>query len=212
MRRIVIPALLASLLAGPGMAQEPSVQSLIDGLLPEAARSRGIRLPAAPPAPEAAPGAAAPGYAPPPIRPRELPRRPPSPAPPPPPGDLTATTAPPGVAAVALMVTFATGSARIAPPAEAVLANLAAALASPQLARYRFRVEGHTDTVGPRPMNQALSERRAAAVRDWLVTHHGIDPRRLEAVGLGEQQPLVPTPDETPEARNRRVQVLNLGG
>lgn len=168
-------------------AMPPAVESLIDGLQPEAGLRRGIRLPSAAPAA----GLPIPGT--------------------PDPG-LTATTAPPGVAAIALRVNFATGAATLTPEAEQVLTNLGAALASPQLAGFRFRVEGHSDTVGGRAPNQALSERRAQAVRNNLIQRHGIAASRLEAIGLGEQQPLVPTPDETPEPRNRRVQILNLGG
>jgi outer membrane protein OmpA-like peptidoglycan-associated protein len=122
------------------------------------------------------------------------------------------TTAPAGVPAASIIVTFASGSATLTPQAEAALAPLGRALTSTDLTPYRFRIEGHTDTVGDTVMNQTLSECRAAAVRDYLVTRFGVDPGRLEAVGLGETQLLVPTRDETPEGRNRRVQVLNLGG
>ena len=121
------------------------------------------------------------------------------------------TTAPPDVPAVSLMITFATGSARLTPQAEAVVASLARALAAPELARSRFRIEGHTDTVGDPAMNQALSERRAATVRDALVQRYGIAAARLEAVGFGESTPLVRSGDERNEPRNRRVQVVNLG-
>lgn len=122
-----------------------------------------------------------------------------------------ATTAPPGLPAVSLMIVFATGSAALSPQAEAVVASLGRALAAPELARARFRIEGHTDTVGDPGMNQALSERRAAMVRDALVRRHGIAATRLEAVGYGESTLLVPTGDNRPEQRNRRVQVVNLG-
>jgi outer membrane protein OmpA-like peptidoglycan-associated protein len=195
MRRSVILAVMVGLLgaSAPALAQDlvPGVQSLIDGLRPEAGLRRGIRLPAAP-APAGTPM--------------------PAPPAPPPATTLSATTAPPGVAAVSLTVNFATGSARLTPDASAVLDNLGGALGSPDLAAFRFRLEGHTDTVGSRGLNQSLSEARAHAVRNYLIQRHGIAPSRLEAVGLGEQQPLVPTPDETAEPRNRRVQILNLGG
>ena len=160
----------------------PAVESMIEGLRLEPGLGRGIRLPSVP-----------------------------TPAPTQDAG-LTATTAPPGVAAIALRVNFATGSATLTPEAEQILANLGAALTSPHLVNFRFRVEGHSDTVGGRVANQALSERRAKAVRDHLIQRHRIVAGRLEAIGLGEQQPLVATPDETPQPRNRRVQILNLGG
>ncbi|BDG73383.1 OmpA family protein [Roseomonas fluvialis] len=122
-----------------------------------------------------------------------------------------ATTAPPGRPAVSLMITFTSGSAQLTPQAEVVLASLARALAAPELANARFRIEGHTDTVGDPGMNQALSERRAAAVRDLLVQRYGIAATRLEPVGFGESTLLVPTGDGRDEPSNRRVQVVNLG-
>jgi OOP family OmpA-OmpF porin len=68
-----------------------------------------------------------------------------------------------------------------------------------------LRVEGHTDSDGDPAANQALSERRAQAVVDWLVTH-GIDKSRLHAVGCAAKDPLFP--NDTPEhkARNRRTE------
>ena len=110
-----------------------------------------------------------------------------------------------------ITVTFASGSWLITPEAERALAPLGRALSSQELAGYRFRIEGHTDTVGTAAANQALSERRAAAVRDYLIAKFGVSPDRLVAVGMGQTQLLVPTPDGTPNARNRRVQVVNIG-
>jgi OmpA-OmpF porin, OOP family len=46
---------------------------------------------------------------------------------------------------------------------------------------------------------------------DYVAKKFGIDPSRLEAVGMGEDGLLVATPQQTPEPRNRRVQVVNLG-
>jgi outer membrane protein OmpA-like peptidoglycan-associated protein len=122
------------------------------------------------------------------------------------------TTAAEGQAAANITVTFPSGSATLTPDAERQLAPLGRALASAELSAYRFRIEGHTDTVGSAELNQALSERRAAAVRDFLVRRFGVNPTRLEAVGLGQTQLLVPTPDNTPMPRNRRVQVVNISG
>lgn len=129
----------------------------------------------------------------------------------PPPSALTATTAPADVPAISLQVNFATGSAKLEPGAMEDLARLGVALNSPQLQAFRFRIEGHTDRVGDAFANQVLSERRADAVREFLVNRARVAPQRLMVVGLGETQPLVPTPDEVPERRNRRVQILNLG-
>ena len=121
------------------------------------------------------------------------------------------TTAPEGTAAAALALPFQSGSAALTPEAEKMLEALARALNAPELARYRFRIEGHTDTAGEAPVNLALSERRAAKVREHLATRLGVAAPRLDAVGLGETQLLVQTPDATSEPRNRRVQIVNVG-
>jgi outer membrane protein OmpA-like peptidoglycan-associated protein len=121
------------------------------------------------------------------------------------------TTAPAAAPSVNLSVNFATGSAELTPQAIRTLDELGRALSSPDLSGFRFRVEGHTDTVGANELNQNLSERRAAAVVEYLTTRFAIPAARLQPVGMGETQPLVPTRDQTPEPRNRRVQVINVG-
>lgn len=122
------------------------------------------------------------------------------------------TTAPAGTPALSVLVNFASGSAVLTPAAQRALDPVGQALASAALANYRFRIEGHTDTTGDTGSNQFLSERRAAAVRDYLVQRYGVSGTRLEVVGLGETRLLVQTGDEVSEVRNRRVQVLNIGG
>jgi outer membrane protein OmpA-like peptidoglycan-associated protein len=67
-------------------------------------------------------------------------------------------------------------------------------------------VIGHTDRVGAVPYNDALSLRRAERVRDELVKV-GIAADRIRVAGRGEREPLVPTPDEVAEPRNRRVEI-----
>lgn len=71
-------------------------------------------------------------------------------------------------------------------------------------ASHRIVIEGHTDATGADDYNRVLSERRAQAVRQYLVTMHGIASQRLATVGFGKAAPL----DQTrPEAGiNRRVQ------
>jgi OOP family OmpA-OmpF porin len=131
------------------------------------------------------------------------------------PGAGTAATThaqpPAAPAAVSLTVQFQTGSADLTPEATRVLDNLGKALNDQTLASYRFRIEGHTDTVGTREYNKELSERRAATVVDYLANRFHVDRSRIEAIGMGEDGLLVATPDQTPEPRNRRVQVVNLG-
>jgi OmpA-OmpF porin, OOP family len=67
-------------------------------------------------------------------------------------------------------------------------------------------VIGHTDRVGSVPYNDALSLRRAERVRDELVKA-GVPADRIRVAGRGEREPLVPTPDEVAEPRNRRVEI-----
>ena len=68
-------------------------------------------------------------------------------------------------------------------------------------------VEGHTDSVGTETYNQALSDRRAKAVFDYLSSR-GVDPARLSSVGFGELKPIAD--NETAEGRqlNRRVMLI----
>ena len=69
------------------------------------------------------------------------------------------------------------------------------------------QIVGHTDTVGSGPANDILSLDRARFVRDALVAQ-GLRPAITRAVGRGEHELLVPTPDNTREPRNRRVEVI----
>jgi outer membrane protein OmpA-like peptidoglycan-associated protein len=112
---------------------------------------------------------------------------------------------------VNLTVNFPTGSAELTPAARGSLDALGKALASSDLATFRFRIEGHTDNVGSRDANLSLSQQRAEAIVSYLTTQYNVAPARLEAVGMGQERPLVETAPQTPEARNRRVQVINLG-
>lgn len=87
---------------------------------------------------------------------------------------------------------------------------LAAAIAfTEQYEQSRFEVAGHTDSVGTDAYNQALSERRAQAVRDYLVDS-GVPANRLTVVGYGEASPLSSNETDGGRARNRRVEVRLL--
>ncbi len=66
---------------------------------------------------------------------------------------------------------------------------------------------GHTDLVGKEAYNAGLSQRRASYVRDLLVSS-GIKPNTLFVSFYGKARPLVPTQDEVPEPRNRRVEII----
>jgi outer membrane protein OmpA-like peptidoglycan-associated protein len=126
----------------------------------------------------------------------------------PPNATVNSTAAAPSVN---LTVIFPNGSAQLTPAAVRTLDELGRALSSSTLAGYKFRIEGHTDTVGGADMNKTLSEQRANAVVEFLVSRFSIDRTRLTPVGMGQDGLLIPTPPDTPEPRNRRVQVVNLG-
>ena len=68
------------------------------------------------------------------------------------------------------------------------------------------RLEGHADERGSREYNMALGEKRANAVRDFLVTQ-GVNGSSLETVSFGEEQPAVVGSDDASWAQNRRVEV-----
>jgi len=110
-----------------------------------------------------------------------------------------------------LDVLFAAGSSTLAPEGIAQLNELANALNGEHLLRAQFCIEGYTDTVGGTGYNKLLSEQRAASVVDFLMKSGHVSADRLKAVGFGKTHLLVPTADQTPEPKNRRVRVVNLG-
>ena len=71
----------------------------------------------------------------------------------------------------------------------------------------RVRVEGYTDSTGDDSYNQMLSERRAQAVRDELVAQ-GIERRRVETRGYGEQYPVASNDTSAGRQQNRRVEIV----
>ena len=68
-------------------------------------------------------------------------------------------------------------------------------------------IEGHTDSTGTSEYNEDLSERRAAAVRNYLLAQ-GVDRRRLDTLGLGEHQPVASNDTAAGRQQNRRVEVV----
>ena len=73
----------------------------------------------------------------------------------------------------------------------------------------KIRVEGHTDSLGDAETNLQLSEQRAQAVREALISL-GVASERIVATGMGEDFPIVSNEDEAGRARNRRVDVILL--
>jgi outer membrane protein OmpA-like peptidoglycan-associated protein len=103
-------------------------------------------------------------------------------------------------------VLFATGRAEVRPESGPTLKEIAAMLA--EHADLKLTVEGHTDNAGDAAANQALSQARAEAVKQALVSGYGVDAARLEARGFGASKPAAP--NATPEGRaaNRRVELV----
>jgi outer membrane protein OmpA-like peptidoglycan-associated protein len=99
---------------------------------------------------------------------------------------------------------FIVGSAELTP--ESKRAYRAVFDDTKQRPVYEIEVIGFTDTVGNLPYNQALSLRRAAAIRDTLV-RDGLDRQAISIAGRGKRDLLVPTADQTAEPRNRRVEI-----
>ena len=101
-------------------------------------------------------------------------------------------------------VTFATDQDQLNPGFFPVLDSVASVLNSyPQTL---LDIDGHTDNTGSAQYNQALSERRAVSVAQYLNSR-GIDPRRLLVVGFGQTQPIAPNNSEAGRAANRRVEI-----
>jgi len=108
-----------------------------------------------------------------------------------------------------LEVYFDYDKAEVTPATRNTLGPLGQALIDPKLLGDRFVLVGHTDGKGGDAYNQVLSERRAAAVKDYLVRTFGIAPDRLVSYGRGKAA-LKNTMDPF-ASENRRVQVINNG-
>ncbi len=74
----------------------------------------------------------------------------------------------------------------------------------------RIALVGHTDSIGDGDANEALSQRRARAVRDWILENFRIVPTRIEADGVGYLAPVAPNSTAEGRATNRRVEAVLL--
>ena len=102
---------------------------------------------------------------------------------------------------------FATGKTQILESSEGALNELFQFLSMrPEL---RIRIVGHTDDIGSDRSNQILSEGRCRSVRQAMVDR-GIDSQRIEIVGRGERDPIVPNDSEENRQKNRRVEIVLL--
>jgi OmpA-OmpF porin, OOP family len=103
-------------------------------------------------------------------------------------------------------ILFATGSDQIRGESKPTLDDIGQMLR--QHADLKLTIEGHTDNVGAAASNQTLSDKRAAAVRQFLISNYQIDASRLVSKGFGPTKPVAS--NDTPEGRqqNRRVDLV----
>jgi outer membrane protein OmpA-like peptidoglycan-associated protein len=113
---------------------------------------------------------------------------------------LAARPAPPGL----YLLYFRTGSTELLAESEKLITQILQSVK----ARHStdIRVVGHTDRVGTREGNYTLALDRAQEVKRILISK-GVDPAIIEVESHGEDNPLIPTPNEVAEPRNRRVEV-----
>jgi OOP family OmpA-OmpF porin len=110
---------------------------------------------------------------------------------------------------LALDIQFNSDSPIVRPESYRMLGRLADALYHPYLLDRKFLIAVHIEATGKRLNNLELSQRRASAIRDVLVTTFRVAPQRLVALGLGEEQLQDRARPNAPS--NRRVQVILIG-
>ena len=99
-------------------------------------------------------------------------------------------------------ITFRSGSATLTPADKLIVDSVVGYVQSRP--SYAIQVQGHTDDRGSDELNQKLSESRAKAVADYLVSK-GVDGARLSSAGFGESRPIAANETDAGRAQNRRV-------
>src|SRR5918993_494484 len=107
----------------------------------------------------------------------------------------------PVVDSFGFLIHFAYDSAEILPKSRPYLDSVGAMLRLPEAQGKKVKIVGHTDARGSEQYNQALSERRAAAVRGYLKAEFGVAADQLEIMGEGETAPV---PGADPYAADNR--------
>src|SRR6202162_315509 len=121
---------------------------------------------------------------------------------------LPTTDTPRGLKVNMADVLFAFGKFDLRPNAREALAKLSGiVIGHPGL---KLSVEGYTDSIGSDEVNQTLSEKRAGAVRDYLV-QQGVDPGSIHATGFGECHPVASNDTNEGRQQNRRVEIIISG-
>jgi outer membrane protein OmpA-like peptidoglycan-associated protein len=106
-------------------------------------------------------------------------------------------------------VVFDPDSSLIRPESYGIIGRIADALADPKLLPYAFLIVDHTESTGRRDPNLALSQRRADSIRDVLVGSFKISGKRLQSLGLGEEQLQDSVRPTSPV--NVRAQIMTVG-
>ncbi len=106
-------------------------------------------------------------------------------------------------------IQFDADAAVVRPESYRVLGRIADTLTHPSLLGYKFLIVGHTVSTGRRDVNLSLSQRRADVIREVLVNTFKINPKRLQSLGLGEEQLLDSARPASPA--NQRVHLMTVG-
>jgi len=125
----------------------------------------------------------------------------------PPPTPPIIVPAPPAARFILDGVTFDTGKATLRPESAGRLDNVVELMVHKKNAR--IEISGHTDNVGKKKANQILSEKRAQACRDYLVSK-GIEGGRITTVGYGDERPIASNDTEQGRQENRRIEATEL--
>ncbi len=120
-------------------------------------------------------------------------------------GNLKATRVERGLQMTLDDIAFAPGQSELKPETRGHLNKLIQFVNQDKFKQ--IHIEGHTDSRGNTKANQALSQKRADAVKAALIAA-GIDGKRIVSVGLGERQPVADNDSEEGRAKNRRVDVI----
>jgi outer membrane protein OmpA-like peptidoglycan-associated protein len=108
--------------------------------------------------------------------------------------------------ALSMEIIFGYNTAELTPAAKEQLKPVGEALASGKLQNLSFVIEGHTDAIGGQSYNKTLSEERAAAVRDFLVSTFNLQSANIQIVGKGKNDLL--DPNHPDSEVNRRVRII----
>ena len=105
-------------------------------------------------------------------------------------------------------ITFDTDTPVVRPESYQTVGRIADAMVQASLLPYSFLIVGHMETTGRRENNVLLSQRRADAIRDALVNTFKISTKRIQTIGLGEEQFVDPAHPASPV--NEQIQIVTI--